>query len=80
MKLQLASYTRSILTAGTIFSLSLFGLILEQSPATAGCYPTGQVVRGMSIVKCSGSTRCRPTGRTRLVNGVRYQILTCPRR
>ncbi|PSB42362.1 hypothetical protein, partial [Chamaesiphon polymorphus] len=62
--------------AGLFCSLNLSVLA---PAAEAGCRPTGRTVGGQAVLKCSGPTRCRPTGRYKTVRGVRYQILRCPR-
>lgn len=63
-------------------ALGLFcsvNLTLFAASADAACRPTGKVVAGRAVLRCTGATRCRPTGRTKTVRGVRYQILNCPR-
>jgi hypothetical protein len=60
---------------GMLFSISLVTLTV---PADAACRPTGRIVAGRSLLRCSGPTKCRPTGRYKIVKGVRYQILNCP--
>jgi hypothetical protein len=61
---------------GMLLSLDLAGFT---SPADAACRPTGRRIGGQAVLRCSGPTRCRPTGRYKTVRGVRYQILNCPR-
>jgi uncharacterized membrane protein len=58
--------------------LCSLNLALFTPAADAACRPTGRRIGGQAILKCSGSTRCRPTGRYKTVRGVRYQILRCP--
>ena len=45
--------------------------------AEAGCRPTGRRVGGLPILKCSGASKCRPTGRFKTINGRRYRLLRC---
>ncbi|MEG3440297.1 hypothetical protein V0288_24430 [Pannus brasiliensis CCIBt3594] len=80
MTLQIAHYTRSLFATAILLSISLSGLDGKIAPVDAACRTTGQRVGGMSLLKCSGSTRCRPTGQIRRVNGVSYRVMTCPRR
>jgi hypothetical protein len=61
---------------GMLCSLSL---AVFTPSVEAACRPTGRVVGGRPLLRCSGRTRCRPTGRFKMVRGVRYQILRCPR-
>jgi hypothetical protein len=61
---------------GMLLSLDLAGSV---SPADAACRPTGRRIGGQAVLNCSGPTRCRPTGRFKVVRGVRYQVLRCPR-
>ena len=61
---------------GMLLSLNL---VIVTDPAAAACRPTGRIVAGRSLLRCSGPTKCRPTGRSKTVKGVRYQILSCPR-
>jgi hypothetical protein len=59
-----------------IFSLNF---AVFTAAADAACRSTGKRVAGLPILRCTGSTRCRPTGRYKTVRGFRYQILRCPR-
>jgi hypothetical protein len=59
--------------------LASLNLALFAAPADAACRPTGRIVAGRQVLRCSGSTRCRPTGRYKIVRGVRYNMLNCPR-
>lgn len=68
--------TRLGIGLGMLFSLNL---VISIAPADAACRPTGRIVAGRSLLRCSGPTKCRPTGRYKTVKGVRYQILRCPR-
>ena len=61
---------------GMLLPLELAGFT---SPAEAGCRPSGRRAGGLPILNCSGSTRCRATGTYKLIRGVRYPILRCPR-
>jgi uncharacterized membrane protein len=61
---------------GMLLSLDLAGF---SSPADAACRPSGRRIGGQAVLNCSGPTRCRPTGRYKVVRGVRYNILRCPR-
>jgi hypothetical protein len=63
-------------SVGLLCSLNL---ALFAPAADAACRPTGRRIAGQAVLKCSGPTRCRPTGRYKTVRGVRYQILRCPR-
>ncbi len=57
----------------------VFTTLLPLAIAEAACRPTGRYAAGKPILKCSGRTKCRPTGRIKVVKGVRYQDLRCPR-
>jgi hypothetical protein len=59
--------------------LASVNLALFTAPADAACRPTGRVVAGRQVLRCTGRTRCRPTGRYKIVRGVRYNMLNCPR-
>jgi hypothetical protein len=61
---------------GMLLSLDLAGFT---SPVDAACRFTGRRIGGQAELKCSGRTRCRPTGRYKIVRGVRYTVLRCPR-
>jgi hypothetical protein len=65
------------MTLGTLLPIGMVALTAERSDAA--CRPTGRMVAGRPLLKCTGRTRCRPTGRVKVVRGVRYQILRCPR-
>jgi hypothetical protein len=74
------SFRRSSISIGIgLGVLCSLGLTILTPLAEAGCHPTGRMVAGRSELRCSGPTRCRPTGRFKTVRGVRYQILNCPR-
>ena len=65
------------ISLGTLFSIDLGSL---NSPAEAsGCRPTGRTIGGTPVLRCSGRTKCRPTGRFKVVKGRRYAVLRCPR-
>jgi hypothetical protein len=64
------------LMLGTLLSLDV---AITTSSAEAACRPSGRYAAGRAIMNCSGRTKCRPTGRTRVVRGVRYSVITCPR-
>ena len=65
-----------VIVFGTLLSLDL---AITAPTAEAACRPTGRYAAGKPILKCSGRTICRPTGRIKIVQGVRYQALRCPR-
>jgi hypothetical protein len=64
------------LAFGTLIS---FDLALTAPSVEAACRPSGRYAAGQPVLNCSGRTRCRPTGRIKVVKGVRYQSLRCPR-
>jgi hypothetical protein len=65
------------IAVGTLFVIDLGSLI---APAEAsGCRPTGKTIGGTAVLRCSGRTKCRPTGRFKVIKGKRYAILRCPR-
>lgn len=48
--------------------------------AQAQCRDSGRKAGGVRILNCTGGKSCcRKTGRTRTVNGKRYQIMDCSR-
>jgi hypothetical protein len=67
------------LVSAIVGGLCLFNLTAFTPAAEAGCRPTGRYVGRTPVLKCSGPSRCRPTGRIKVVRGVRYQVLRCPR-
>jgi hypothetical protein len=65
---------------GLVFGTFLsFDLAITAPAVEAACRPSGRYAAGQRILNCSGRTRCRPTGRIKVVRGVRYQVLRCPR-
>ena len=81
MKNQLVSQLTTAKVSFCSIALSLvcaLNLAVFTTAADAACRPTGKIVAGRSVLRCTGATRCRPTGRYKTVRGVRYQILNCP--
>jgi hypothetical protein len=68
--------TAIVVSLGMLASLNLS---VFTAPADAACRPTGRMIAGRQELRCSGPTRCRPTGRYKTVRGVRYNIMNCPR-
>jgi hypothetical protein len=70
----------SVVLGIAIGTLSLLDLGALITPAEAsGCRPTGRSIGGAAVLRCSGRTKCRPTGRFKVSKGKRYAILRCPR-
>jgi hypothetical protein len=68
------------MSAALVFAISLsLDLAITTSSAEAFCRPSGQYAAGRPILSCTGRTKCRPTGRIKVVQSISYKVLSCPR-
>jgi hypothetical protein len=67
--------TAIVVSLGMLASLNLTAFT---APADAACRPTGRMIAGRQELRCDGGpSRCRPTGRYKIVRGVRYNMMNC---
>jgi hypothetical protein len=68
----------AIAVASSMTALLTLELAITAPAAEAACRVVGRS-GGVRLLKCTGRTRCRATGRYTKVNGRRLPLVVCPR-